>query len=117
MNKGDYDLNLKRSFNPSCSHINLNKNFIAGPLKISQSYTKSASLDCKERVMLTPSTAHPTYDRCLLLYYLRVRLRPFLGHALRLGSHALRPQVHLAAENHLLVGQMDVDPKNTQRKG
>ena len=30
-------------------------------------------------------TAHLTYDSCLFLYYLRVRLRQFLGRALRLG--------------------------------
>jgi hypothetical protein len=30
----------------------------------------------------------------------------------------LWPQVHLATENHVLVGRMGVDPKNTiQRKG
>ena len=28
---------------------------------------------------------HPTYDSCLFLYYLGVRLRQFLGRALRLG--------------------------------
>ena len=37
-------------------------------------------------VMLIRSTAHPTYDSCLFLYYLKVRLRQYLGRAPRLGQ-------------------------------